>query len=85
MAIVDIDISSCSKVPLCLGYTLLKFCTNWLRFVENITVLLHPVNLSHNFTDILNLHFFYFQAIIALISTTFFCFHISLTCCFHFF
>ena len=38
MAIADIDTSSCGKVALCLGYTLLKFGTNWLSFVENITV-----------------------------------------------
>ena len=49
MAIADIDMSSCSKVPLCLSYTLLKFGTNWLSFVQNITVLLQHVNLSHMF------------------------------------
>ena len=48
MAIADIDMSSCSKVPLFLGYTLMKFGTNWLSFVENITVLLQHVNLSHS-------------------------------------
>ena len=47
-----------------------KFGTNWLSFVENITVLLHYVNLSHGFTDI----FGYFRAIIASISTNFFVF-----------
>ena len=52
MAIADIDMSSCSKVPLCLGYNLLKFGTNWLSLVENITVLLQHVNLSHNLRDI---------------------------------
>ena len=52
MAIADIDMSSCVNVALCLGYTLLKFGTNWLSFVENITVLLQHVNLSHSFTDI---------------------------------
>ena len=52
MAIADIDMSSCSKVALCLGYTLLKFGTNWLSSVENITVLLQHVNLSHSFRDI---------------------------------
>ena len=41
--------SSCSNVPLCLGYSLLKFGTNWLSYVENITVLLQHVNLSHMF------------------------------------
>ena len=46
MAIADIDMSSCSKVPPRLGCTLLKFGTNWLSFVENITVLLQHVNLS---------------------------------------
>ena len=51
MAIADIDMSSCGKVALCLGYTLLKFGTNWLSFVENITVLLQHVNLSHSFRD----------------------------------
>ena len=44
--------SSCGKVPLCLGNTMLKFGTNWLSFVENITVLLQHVNLSHSFRDI---------------------------------
>ena len=47
MAIADIDMSSCGKGALCLGYTLLKLGTNWLSFVENITVLLHHVNLSN--------------------------------------
>ena len=51
MDIADIDMSSCGKVPLCLGYTLLKFGTNRLHFVENITVLLQHVNLSHSFRD----------------------------------
>ena len=49
MAIADIDMSNCSKVPLCLGYTLLKFGTTWLSFVENTTVLLQHVSLSHMF------------------------------------
>ena len=52
MDIADIDISSCGKVALRLGYTLWKFGTNWLSFVENITVLLQNVNLSHSFRDI---------------------------------
>ena len=52
MAIVDIDMSSCSKVPICHGYNLLKFGTNWLSFVENIAVLLQHVNLSHGFRNI---------------------------------
>ena len=52
MGIADIDMSSCGKVALCLGYTLLKFGTNWLSFVENITVLLRHVNLSHSLRDI---------------------------------
>ena len=52
MAIADIDMSSCNKVPLCLGYNLLKFGTNWLSLVESITVLLQHVNLSHNLRDI---------------------------------
>ena len=52
MAIADIDVSRCGKVALCPGYTLLKFGTNWLSFVENITVLLQHVNLSHSFRHI---------------------------------
>ena len=52
MDIADIEMSSCGKVSLCLGYTMLKFGTNWLSFVENITVLLQHVNLSHSFRDI---------------------------------
>ena len=52
MDIADIDMSRYGKVPLCLGYTLLKFGTNWLSIVENITVLLQHVNLSHSFRDI---------------------------------
>ena len=47
MAIADIDMSSCNKVPLCLGYNLLKFGTNWLSLVENITVFIQHVNLSN--------------------------------------
>ena len=57
MAIADIDMSSCSKVPLCLAYPLLKFGTNWLSFVENIKVLLQHVNLSHMFYEHLNFAF----------------------------
>ena len=52
MDIADIDMSSYGKVPLCLGYTLLKFGINWLSLVENIRVLLQHVNLSHSFRDI---------------------------------
>ena len=52
MDIADIDMSSYGKVPPCLGYTLLKFGTNWFSLVENITVLLQHVNLSHSFRDI---------------------------------
>ena len=33
------------------------FFTNWLSFVGNRTVLVHHVNLSHSFTDILLLPF----------------------------
>ena len=57
MAIADIVMSSYGKVTVYNGYTLQKFGTNWLSFVENITVLPHHVNLSHSFTDILILHF----------------------------
>ena len=57
MAMAEIDMSSCGKVSPCLGYTLLKFGTNWLSFVENITVLLQHVHLSHSFRDIEILHF----------------------------
>ena len=57
MAIGDIDMSSCSKVPLCLGYKLWKFGTYWLSLVENITDLLQHVNLLHNLRDIIILHF----------------------------
>ena len=32
------------------------FGTNWLSFIENITVLLQHDNLPHSFTDILILH-----------------------------
>ena len=52
IAIADIDMSSCGKVPLCLGSTLLKSGTNWLSLVKNVTVLLQQVNLSHSFRDI---------------------------------
>ena len=48
---------SCGKVTLCHGYTLSKFGTNWSSSVEDIKVLLQHVNLSHNFKDILILHF----------------------------
>ena len=57
MAIAVIDMSSCGKAALRLGYTLLKFGKNWLSFVENITVLLQHVNLSYLFRLILLLHF----------------------------
>ena len=57
MAIADIDMSSCGKVALCLGYTLLKFGTNSLSSVENRKVLLQHFNLSVRFRDILIFHF----------------------------
>ena len=38
--------SNCGKVTLGLGYTLLKFGTNWLSLVENITVLLTGLGCS---------------------------------------
>ena len=60
MAIADTVMSSCGKVALYYGYTLQKFGTNWLSFIENMTLLLHHVNLSHSFTDILILHFWLF-------------------------
>ena len=85
MAIADINMSSRIKVSLCLGYTLFKFSGNWLSFVENITVLLQHVNLSHSFRKHLNFCIFgYYKAIIAEILTNFFCFHISLIDSFHF-
>ena len=52
MAIADIIMSSDGKVTIYHGYTLYKFGTNWLSFVENITILLHYVNLSHSFSSI---------------------------------
>ena len=57
MAIAAINMSSCNKVSLCLGYTLLKFGRNLLSFIENITVLLQHVNLSHSFRKHLNCAF----------------------------
>ena len=78
MAIADIEMSSCGKVALCLGYTLLKFGTNWLSFVENITFyyrmsIYHTVLGTYKFW-----HFGYYKAIIEWIQTNFFCFLISL-------
>ena len=68
--------SGCSKVPLCLGYTLMKFGTNWLSFVENITVSLQQVNLSHMFRNISGYFAFLVikKVIIAQILTNFFLF-----------
>ena len=74
MAIADIDMSSCGKVALCPGYTLLKFGTNWLRFLENITVLLQHVNLSHSLGASKFCIFGYYKAIIEWILTNFFLF-----------
>ena len=62
MAIADIVMSSYGRVTIYHGYTLYKFGTNWLSFVENITILLHHVNSSHSFPDILNLHFWLFSS-----------------------
>ena len=86
MAIADINMSSRIKVSLCLGYTLFKFSGNWLSFVENITVLLQHVNLSHSFRKHLNFCIFgYYKAIIAEILTNFFLFSYKFDRLFSFF
>ena len=84
MAIADRIMPSYGKGTTYHSYTLSKFGTNRLSFVENITVLLHHVNLSHSFTDILILHFWLFSSHYCTDLNKLFCFHISLRRSFHF-
>ena len=68
MAIADIDMSSCNKGPLCLGYNLLKFGTNWMSFAT-------ACQFITQFKGHLNFCIFgYYKAIIARILTHFFVF-----------
>ena len=60
MVIAEIVLSHGGKVNLCHLYNSKYLVQIGLGFVEDITVLLHHVNLSDNFTHILILHFWLF-------------------------